>query len=113
MRTTSMTYGASPRFPPADRIVEKKGNLTAGISSYICLSSSNSWLEAIDTSWVQIHPFSCEILRKTGLKVGFFNLFFMSPLCRHLHNHLLSQRYTDVFPNMQLPVFVPELVGTA
>ena len=39
---------------------------------------------------IQNHQFESEVLKKMGSETAFLDLFFMSPLCRHLHNLLLS-----------------------
>ena len=46
--------------------------------------------EANDTSLIQNHLFGSEVSKKRGSETAFLDLFFMSPLCRHLHDHLLS-----------------------
>ena len=35
-------------------------------------------------------PFGDSVFKETGVENAFLDLFFMSPLCRHLHNQLLS-----------------------
>ena len=60
------------------------------MASNISAGRWHIYAEAGDVSISEDHPFGDGVFKETGVENAFLDLFLMSPLCRHLHNQLLS-----------------------
>ena len=60
------------------------------MASNISAARGHIYAGAGDVSLKLNHPFGVGLFKETGVELGYLDLFLMSPLCRHLHNQLLS-----------------------